>query len=300
MTNSRNIDLHHSLGKVPPQAIDLEEAVLGAIMIESDCLYEVHQDLFPKLFYKPNHEEICKAIFYLYNKSSHIDLLTVTQHLRDNGKLEATGGPGAITELTTRVNSSANILSHLKVLKEKWLRREIINLSTKSLESSYHESNDVFEDHSTLINTLMNLIDNLAGSKDTSIKTTLYENIKLLEDAKKGNVTLGKKTGFVDLDFVLGGWQIRLHIMAARPGMGKTAKMLQYAKYLALTEPVLIFSLEMTKGELVFRLQIQESRVSNDKIQQPKDLTTHDINRITEASAILYEQNIYIDDKRSP
>lgn len=284
------------LGKVPPQAIDLEEAVLGAIMIESDCLYEVHQDLFTDLFYKENHKEICQSIFDLYDKSSPIDLLTVTDQLKKNGKLEFIGGIYYITELTSKVNSSANIISHLKVIKEKWLRREIIKKSSKALEEAYHEENDVFDDHSNLLNSLMNLTDKLAGVHDISIKKTLYENIKQLEEAKKGNITFGKRIGFIDLDFILGGWQVRLYILAARPGMGKTALMLQYAKYLALTEPVLIFSLEMTKSELVLRLQIQESRVSNDKIQQPKNLTEHDINRIIEASGILHDQNIFIDD----
>ena len=283
------------LGKVPPQDIAIEEAVLGAVLIESNIIHEIIHDLFADIFYKNSHSKICQAIIDLYNDASEIDLLTVTDYLRKKEQLEFCGGAYYITELTTKVNSAAHIQAHIIILKEHWLRRSIINTSQINLQKAYENKNDVFEDLDNAMSEMMGLSEQLIGVDDPEIKTATHEAVKKLEKAKKEKTTIGINTGFVDVDRASGGWvKGDLIILAARPGMGKTALMLGFTKYAAYTKNVLMFSLEMTKEQLINRLQSAESRVSYEKFRRPKDLTNEEIERITEASVLISDLNLSV------
>ena len=290
--------LAESLGKVPPQAVDLEEAVLGALILEKDALVNVMHLLKPDFFYKDNHKEIYSSIVDLFNNSEPVDLLTVTNRLRESGKLEFCGGAYYITELTSKVNSAAHIEAHSRIIIEKAIKRELIKIATEIHQNSYDDQVDAFEDLDNNMAELMKLSESLIGADDPEIKKATLSVYWELEKAKKEGRVLGMRTGFVDIDRASGGFVPgNLIIIAARPGMGKTAFIVCIAKYISLTDPVCIFSLEMTKGELISRLICSESRVSYDKFRRPKEITKVEMERIQTASALVSDLKMYIYDK---
>lgn len=293
-----NQNLADSLGKVPPQAIDLEEAVLGALILEKDALVNVMHLLIPDFFYKDNHKEIYSAIVDLFNNSEPVDLLTVTNRLRESGRLEFCGGAYYITELTSKVNSAAHIEKHSRIIIEKATKRELIRIATEIHQNSYDDQIDAFEDLDNNMAELMKLSESLIGADDPEIKKATYQVYQELETAKKEGRVLGMRTGFVDVDRASGGFvPTNLIIIAARPGMGKTAFIISIAKYISFTEPVGIFSLEMSKAELISRLICGESRVSYDKFRRPKELTKSEMERIQNAGALVSNLRLYIYDK---
>lgn len=291
-------DINLSLGKVPPQDIPIEEVVLGAMLIETNAIHSIIHELFADVFYKDNHKEICQAIIDLYNDSEKIDLLTVTDHLRKKEKLEFVGGVYYMTELTSKVNSAAHIEKHVLILKEKWLKRELIRTSQENLTRAYDDKNDVFEDLDNLQSSLMGLSENIIGVENPEIKQATYEYFKSLETAKKENKVFGMPTGFLDLDRASGGLvPTDLMIIAARPGMGKTAFILSIIKYISIKEPIGIFSLEMSKEQLLSRLVCAESRVNYEKFRRPKELSKDELLKIQTAASFISDLNLYIYDK---
>ena len=293
-----NNDLAENLGKIPPQAIDLEEAVLGALILEKDALVNVMHLLKPDFFYKDNHKEIYSSVVDLFNNSEPVDLLTVTNRLRENGKLEFCGGAYYITELTSKVNSAAHIEAHSRIIIEKAIKRELIRIATEIHQNSYDDQIDAFEDMDNNMAELMKLSESLIGTDDPEIKKATFRVYQELEKAKKEGRVLGMRTGFVDIDRASGGFVPgNLIIIAARPGMGKTAFIICIAKYISLTDPVGIFSLEMTKGELISRLICGESRVSYDKFRRPKEITKTELGRIQTATTLVGDLKMYIYDK---
>lgn len=286
------------LGKVPPQNIEMEVAVLGAIMIESNAIHDIINDLFPDMFYKDSHKEICVAILEIYNNSSNIDLLTVTDQLRKNDKLEECGGVFYITELTSKISSSAHIKAHLLIIKENWLRRKIIEFSSNNQQSAYESKNDVFSDLDEIQTSYMNLSESLIGADNPEIKNATFQSLRNLEEAKDKNVATGINTGFVDADRVSGGWQKGdLVILAARPAMGKTALMLAFAKHAALYKNVLAFSLEMTKEQFINRLLSSEAKVNYEKFRNARELSKAELIEIAKASEKVSELNLSIYEK---
>ncbi|MFD1875207.1 replicative DNA helicase [Hymenobacter bucti] len=286
-------------GKLPPQRLEMEAAVLGALMLEKDALTTVVDILKPVSFYKDGHQRIYKAISNLFDKSEPIDQLTVVQELREMGELEAAGGVGYVAGLTMHINSAANIEAHARVILEAAIKRELIRTATDILRDAYEETTDVFE---LLDATEKNIFqvseDNMRKGVD-SMQDLMVKAIKELEEKKhqKDGLT-GVPTGFTALDRVTSGWQPSdLVIVAARPGMGKTAFVVSAMRNAAVDfkKPVAIFSLEMSSLQLVNRLISAEAELDSEKIKKG-NLADYEWSQLNHKIASLSTAPIFIDD----
>jgi replicative DNA helicase len=212
-----------SMGKLPPQAIELEEAVLGALMLEKDALNAVIDILKPDSFYKEAHQAIYRAVIALFGNSEPIDLLTVTQQLRQAGELELIGGAQYITTLTTKINSAANIESHARIVAEMAMKREMIRVASKILQDAFEDTTDVFTLLDTVEQSLFNISESNIRKNYADMTTIMTDALKELEIRRnqKDGLT-GVPSGFSNLDRLTSGWQpTELVILAARPAMGK-------------------------------------------------------------------------------
>jgi replicative DNA helicase len=286
-------------GKLPPQALDLEEATLGALMLEKDALTKVIDILNPDAFYKDAHKIIFKAIRHLFERSEPIDILTVTNELRKSGELDVIGGPFYITQLTGRVASSANIEFHSRIILQKHIQRELIRISSDVIKDAYEETTDVF---SLLDRAEKNLFDIAKGniSRNYQDMTTMVsEAFKQIDAARQhGTGVTGVQSGFTGLDRVTSGWQKSdLIIAAARPGMGKTAFVLSLALNAAINfkRPVAFFSLEMSSVQLVQRMISSETSISSDKLRKGT-LDNTEWNKLVSMTKKLSEAPVFIDD----
>ena len=292
-------ELGEVLGKVPPQAVDLEEAVLGALMLEKDALSTVIEILKPESFYKEANAEIFKSIVELFNKAEPVDLLTVTNQLRKNGKIEFVGGPYYVTELTTKVNSAANIEYHARIIAEQSIKRELIRISGEIQKMAFEDTTDVFEllDHTE--QSLFDISESHIRKNYADMRSIMKEAIDELEIRKKHKDGLtGVPSGFSALDRVTSGWQKSdLVIIAARPGMGKTAFMLSALRNAAVDfqRPVALFSLEMASIQLVNRLISAEAELESEKIKKG-NLADYEWEQLVHKTAALTDAPIYIDD----
>jgi replicative DNA helicase len=273
ITKFRNsLDLPAGMGKIPPQAVDLEEAVLGALMIEKDALTNVIDILKPESFYKEAHQVIFKAVVTLFDKSEPIDILTVTNQLRSTGELEIVGGPYYITELTTRINSAANVEYHARIVAEQAIKRELISIASEIHKDAYEATTDVFDLLDKTEQSLFQVSESNIRKNYAEMRTILGQALSELQ-AKKDheNKLTGVPSGFTDLDRVTSGWQKSdLIILAARPGMGKTAFVVSAMRNAAVDfkMPVAIFSLEMSSIQLVNRLISAEAELDGEKIRK--------------------------------
>ena len=286
-------------GKLPPQRLEMEAAVLGALMLEKDALTTVVDILKAHSFYKDGHQRIYKAISNLFDKSEPIDQLTVVQELREMGELEAAGGVGYVAGLTMHINSAANIEAHARVILEAAIKRELIRTATDILRDAYEETTDVFE---LLDATEKNIFqvseDNMRKGVD-SMQDLMVKAIKELEEKKhqKDGLT-GVPTGFSALDHVTGGWQPSdLVIIAARPGMGKTAFVVSAMRNAAVDfkKAVAIFSLEMSSLQLVNRLISAEAELDSEKIKKG-NLADYEWAQLNHKISALSSAPIFIDD----
>lgn len=293
-----NAWLDTGLGKLPPQALDLEEAVLGALMIEKDALSSVVDILKPETFYKEAHQRIYNAILTLFGNSDPIDLLTVTNQLRKTGEIELIGGGGFVAELTFRVNSAANIEYHARIVSEQALKRALIAMSSTILRDAYEDTTDVFELLDRTEQSLFKISESNIRKNYADMSTIVRMALNELETKKNQEGLTGVPSGFTNLDRVTSGWQpTELIILAARPGMGKTAFVVSALRNAAVDhgKPVAIFSLEMSSVQLVNRLIAAEAEIDSEKIRKgtlaPHEWTQlhHKIQRLTEAP-------IFIDD----
>jgi len=236
-------------GKLPPQALELEEAVLGAMLIDKKGVDEVIDLLTPEAFYKSAHQHIYQSIYNLFQSSQPIDLLTVSADLRKNGKLDSIGGDFYLVQLTQKVASSAHIEFHARIILQKFIQRSLIRISNEIIESSYKESIDVFDLLDEAESKLYDVAQgNIKKSSDTAQNLVLLAKKKIEEIANKDGLS-GVASGFQKLDELTSGWQPSdLIIIAARPGMGKTALTLSMARNIAVIQntPVAFFSLEMS------------------------------------------------------
>lgn len=299
---SRNFaqnELSNSLGKLPPQAVDLEEAVLGALMLEKDALTTVIDILKPDSFYKEAHSEIYTAIVELFNNSEPIDLLTVTNQLRKNGKLEFAGGAYYITELTTKVNSSANVEYHARIIVQQAIKRQLIRISSVIQQEAYEDTTDVFTLLDRSEQALFEISEANIRKNYADMKSILHEAIAEIEAKKKHKDGLtGVPSGFSALDRITSGWQKSdLVIIAARPGMGKTAFVVSAMRNAAVefNYPVAIFSLEMSAIQLVNRLISAESELESEKIKKGT-LADYEWEQMVHKTSRLSEAPIFIDD----
>ncbi len=289
-------------GKVPPQAKDLEEAVLGAIMLEKNAFDDVIDILKPECFYVEAHQRIFNAMQGLANKSQPIDILTVAEELRTREELEMVGGPYYVTKLTNAVVSSANIEAHARIILQKFIQRELIRISGEIIGDAYEDSTDVFDLLDDAENKLFQITNNHLRKDFNSIDTVLVNTIKRIEDLRQRNEDVtGVPSGFSGLDRVTYGWQnTDLIILAARPAVGKTAFALNLARNAAMhptkATPVALFSLEMSAGQLVQRILSAESEIWLEKIARGK-MEEHEMKQLyARGIQRLSQAPLYIDD----
>src|SRR6266480_1162087 len=289
-------------GKVPPQAKELEEAVLGAIMLEKNAFDTVVEILKPECFYVEAHERIYKAMQSLANKSQPIDILTMVEELRSKEELEMVGGPYYVTKLTNTVVSSANIEAHSRIILQKFIQRELIRISGEIISDSYEDSTDVFDLLDDAESKLFEITNNHLRKNFDPIDRVLVKTIQRIEDLRHKNEDItGIPTGFASLDRVTYGWQnTDLVILAARPSVGKTAFALNLARNAALhptkPTPFGLFSLEMSAGQLVQRILAAESEILLEKIARGK-LEEHEMKQLyAKGIQRLGQAPIFIDD----
>lgn len=286
-------------GKVPPQAIELEEMVLGALMVQKDALSLVDEILKPEHFYKETHKEIYTAIVNLNNKQEPIDIFTVVEQLRKNGKLEEVGGPYYITTLTNKVGSAAHIEFHAKIIVQKYLARELIRVASTIETEVFIEENDVDDLMQKAEGMLFELSQQNIKKDVVQINPVIEEARERISKAAENKSGMsGVTSGFHVLDKVTSGWQKSdLIIIAARPAMGKTAFVLSMAKNIAVDRkvPVGVFSLEMSNVQLVNRLIVNVCSISGEKIKSGQ-LEQDEWRQLDTKIKDLYDAPLYLDD----
>lgn len=258
-------------GLVPPQAVELEEAILGALMLEKDSIISVQEFLSADAFYKESHRTVFKAIEQLSSELSPIDLYTVTERLKQNQQLKAVGGAPFLAGLTQKVGSAAHVEYHAKIIAQKYVQRELIRASTEIQKRSYDESTDVTD----LIDYAESEIFKVSeGHVQRSVQASgdiLRRTMEAIEEASKNEGAFnGVPSGFTGIDRVTLGWQPSdLVIVAARPSMGKTAFTLSMARNMAIDHqiPVAFFSLEMSATQLMMRLIVAESGLDSRSVK---------------------------------
>lgn len=287
------------MGKLPPQAVELEEAVLGAMLLEREALSTVIDILSKEAFYKEQNGRVFAAMVALFNRSEPVDILTVTQELKRTGELELVGGAYYVSALTNRIASAANIEFHARIVAQKYLQRELIRLSTETIKVAYEDSTDVFELLDETTKNIFEILDSNVRKQHDKMSTLIAKalvEIEVASNQKEG--LLGVPSGFTSLDRITGGWQKSdLLILAARPGMGKTAFVVSMAKNAAVefNKPVAIFSLEMSSLQLVKRLISSETEIAQDKILKG-NLDNHEFVQLNERIKKLSVAPLYIDD----
>ncbi len=289
-------------GKLPPQARELEEAVLGAIMLEKGAFDAIIETLKPECFYVDAHQIIFKAFQGLSNKNMPIDMLTVVEELKTKGELEDVGGAYYITKLTNAVVSTANIEAHARIILQKFIQRELIRISGEIISDAYEDSTDVFDLLDVSENKMFSITNNYLRKNYEDIGNALAKAIYRIDEMrnKKEDIS-GVPSGFSALDRVTFGWQpTDLIILAARPSMGKTAFALNLARNAALSPikktPVGVFSLEMSASQLVQRILSAESEIALEKIARGK-LEDYEYLQLQSKGVVRLEKSeIFIDD----
>jgi len=286
-------------GKLPPQARELEAAVLGALMLEKDALTTVIDILKPQSFYDDRHQSIFKAILSLFDKSEPIDLLTVNQELKELGELEMAGGTHYVANLTFKVNSAANIEYHARIITENAIKRELIRIASEIHRDAFEDTTDVFNLLDATEQALFEVSESNIRKNFDDMRSLMGKAIKELEEKKnqKDGLT-GVPSGFSALDRVTSGWQPSdLVIIAARPGMGKTAFVVSAMRNAAVDhkKPVAIFSLEMSSIQLVNRLISAEAELDSEKIKKG-NLADYEWAQLNHKISSLSSAPIFIDD----
>ena len=296
---SSAVPAHEVLGKLQPQALQLEEAVLGAMMMEQTAVNSVIDVLKPESFYRLAHQHIYTAIVDLFNDSEPVDLLTVTETLRKSGNLQQVGGAQAVAQLTSRVASTANIEAHARIVAQKYIQRELIRVSAHITQKAFEETTDVLDLLDEAETQLFDVAQGNIRKSYESMSTIMRKALEDIDNARnqEGGMS-GVPTGFADLDKLTGGFQRSdMIVLAARPGMGKTAFVLTMARNVAVDykTPVAVFSLEMSAVQLVQRLISAETEISSDKFRKG-NLAAHEYTQLHERIGKLSDAPLFIDD----
>ncbi len=285
--------------KIPPQNTDAEASLLGSILIDSDAIVKVADIINENDFYDERHQEIYKALKTLYANHSPIDVLTLSNQLKNSDSLKSVGGAEYLTELTNFVPSAAHAVEYAQIVSSKAIRRRIIKASQEIIELGFYEDDSIQSLIETAESKLFNVSSDHIKQDVVSLENILSESFERLDELHKDKGTIrGIPTGFKDLDNILAGFQRSdLFILAARPSMGKTALSLNLAHNVAVksSQPVLLFSLEMSKEQLVDRLLAAEAGVDAWNLRTG-NLADADFEKIGHAMGTLSEAPIYIDD----
>ena len=285
-------------GKLPPQAVDLEEVVLGAMMIDKKGVDEVIDILNPDVFYKEAHQFIFEAVVNLFQSSQPVDLLTVSAELKKAKRLDRIGGEFYLIQLTQKVSSSAHIEFHARIILQKYIQRSLIKISSAIIEEAYDEGTDVFDLLDNAESKLYEVTQgNLKRSSETAQNLVIQAKKRIEEIANREGLS-GIPSGFSRVDKLTSGWQPSdLIIIAARPGMGKTALTLSMARNIAVEHeiPVAFFSLEMSSVQLITRLISSETGLSSEKLRTGK-LEKHEWEQLNVKVKSLEKAPLYIDD----
>lgn len=285
--------------KLPPQNTSVEQSLLGCLMLDKDAIHKIVDYIKPEDFYKGTHQDICQAMFDLYARSEPIDILSVSARLKERNKLEEVGGSEYLTSLINTVPTATHVTSYAKTVRQKKILRDLISASEEIGLSAFDETEevDILLDKAEKI--VFDIGQRAISQNFIAIKDVLPETFERLDALSKHHGSLrGIATGFKDLDNRLSGLQkTDLIILAARPGVGKTALALNIAKNVAVREgkPVGIFSLEMGKDQLVDRMISSVGNIESWHLRTGQ-LTNDDFSRLQHAMNILSEAPIYIDD----
>lgn len=287
------------MSKLQPQARDLEEAVLGALMLEKHAPEKVASYLKSEAFYVDAHQLIYGAIISLFTLGHPVDILTVTEQLRKDGTLESAGGAYYITSLTNKISSAANIEYHAHIVIQKSIQRQLITVAGEIGEKAFEETSDAFELLDQSEKQLFEIKNSTMTKNYDEVSDLIAKAIKDIEESTAdGEGLTGIPTGFTELDRMTSGWQKSdLIILAARPGMGKTAFVLSMARNAAVlaNKSVAIFSLEMSSMQLVKRLIASEAELSSEKIRSGK-LEEHEWQQLHTKISTIEDAKLFIDD----
>jgi replicative DNA helicase len=291
-----------ALDRLPPQNIEAEQSVLGAILLENEALPSAMEQLTPDDFYKDAHKKIFRGMLDLYEKNEPIDLITLTDRLIAKNELESIGGASYLSSIVNQVPTSANVKYHSKIVKEKAVLRNMITTATEIIQMSYdpetsgHDVNELLDVAETKI---FGISEKMIKSSYVHVKDVLKDTIELVDKLyNKKELITGLPTGFTDLDVTTTGFHPGdLIVVGARPGMGKTAFVLNIASYVGMEvkAPVAIFSLEMTKEQLALRMVCSEAEVDSKSVRSGYH-SKEDYRKLVNAAGRLAEAPIYIDD----
>ncbi len=291
------------LGMKPPQAVDIEEAVLGALLLEPNSVADVMDVLIPECFYKEANRMVFKAISALAGRHDAIDIYTVAQELKKTDELEAVGGSYYLTQLSLKIGAAAHLDYHTKILVQKYIQREIISISYENQRDAYNDSMSVDDLLDNAQQKLFTLADRNMKRETQSVQDVINEAIEDLESVQLREDGLsGVPSGYTGIDRVTLGWQPSdMVIIAARPSMGKTAFVLTMARNMAVEHrvPVAFFSLEMSSKQLVKRLMISETGLNAEKIKGGKKLEQYEWEQLHDRLNALSKAPLYIDDTPS-
>ena len=295
----RNQPATDATGKLPPRDVELENIVIGALMLDQDAYMNVSDILIPESFYDPVNRKIYEAVSNLGFNQQPIDMMTVTDKLRQLGTLEEVGGAQHIAELTSKVFSSANIAFHARIIAQKYLARRLISFASQLETEAFDESNDVDDLMQRAEGSLFEISQTQLKREVTQIDPVLTQAMEQIQAAANSKTGLsGLQTGYHDLDKLTGGWQSSdLIIIAARPAMGKTALVLSMAKNMAMDYniPVGIFTLEMPNVQLAKRMMSNLANLPGDKIKSGQ-LNEEEWARLNESLRTAYSSPLYLDE----
>ncbi len=285
--------------KVPPHDDAAEQSVLGAVLIDKDAMIDVAEFLHPEHFYSESHAAIFSAMLSLFEKHEPVDVVTLTAELKKSGQLKIVGGASTLSEFLNVVPTSAHAAQYGHIIKEHFIKRQLVAAAAKITESALSEEGGVQKILDTAESEIFAISQQSQRRDFIPIKNALASSFDRLDELhKRAGGFRGVPTGFVDIDFRLSGMQdSNLIILAARPGTGKTAMVLNIAQHVGVREkaPVGIFSLEMSKEELVDRLLVSQADIDAWKLKTGK-LSDDDFGKLSEAMGELAEAPIFIDD----
>jgi replicative DNA helicase len=287
------------MGNKPPQALDVEEAVLGAMLLEPSCVDQAMEELTASCFYDQKHRMIFEAMTSLVLDHTSIDIITVSNRLKEKGDLDTVGGPAVLAGLSEKVGSAAHMEYYVKILKQKTIQRDLITASYDILRDAYDESVNVDDLIDKAQTKVYDAIQSNVRKEVQDIGSIINDAMGDIQEQQNSEGLSGVPSGFVSIDRITNGWQRSdLIILAARPSVGKTAFALNLARNAAVDHhmPVAVFSLEMSSKQLVKRLMTSESGLSADKIKGSIKLEPHEWEQLEFKLRNLSKAPFYIDD----